>query len=311
MGKFKKGVRVRLIEDHDRRASAGMIGTIVGKDEDGDRDVIFDDFTKGHSGLANDDSTNHWFVPKSKLEVVADKPPTKRFNIGDRATALDGEQVTIDSEVDDIDHVWVVNAEGNRWRAPTSWFTEAWVPKVGDRVRMAESSIWYCEDTMTVGTVVGPHPTPDCFYVRFDGDTFDWYVGVGDIYLVEKPLPVAAEAQPAGLQIEAGKFYRTRDGRKVGPMEKRETGWSEYTFEVEGGRYIFKPDGTNYDGPGCPLDLVAEWVDELVSPATQPANDNVSVHTLTLTLNSEPLADAFRTIAAALNQAADSIGKAA
>lgn len=84
-------------------------------------------------------------------------------------------------------------------------------------------------------------------------------------------LPVAAtgttESQPATLTIEAGKFYRTRDGRKVGPM-----------CEFVSGRYReCDGDGRWWDKYGVGhmyakgYDLIAEWVDE---PVAQDTNDN-------------------------------------
>ena len=67
------------------------------------------------------------------------------------------------------------------------------------------------------------------------------------------------------LQIEAGKYYRTRDGRKVGPMVFCGEWEDEFPWCPErlGGCYsdtgvrqnIFKPD------------LIAEWTDEPAQPA--------------------------------------------
>ncbi|MDZ7905212.1 MAG: hypothetical protein U5N55_05120 [Cypionkella sp.] len=75
------------------------------------------------------------------------------------------------------------------------------------------------------------------------------------------------------LTIENGKYYRTRDGRKVGPMSvpPRRSDWGEiviadcklecvYIGFPKGGRY-----GTLYDHP---LDLIAEWTD--TDKATAP-----------------------------------------
>lgn len=66
------------------------------------------------------------------------------------------------------------------------------------------------------------------------------------------------------MKIEVGKYYKTRDGRKAGPIENRRVGDKEYPFawyysDGKGSR-IYRSDGTNrfnsYD------DLVAEWVEE-------------------------------------------------
>lgn len=71
------------------------------------------------------------------------------------------------------------------------------------------------------------------------------------------------------MQLEVGKYYRTRDGRKVGPMEKVNVrGWSGFSDEEYG--HIFQKDGTHGDGDDhfscianeCELDLIAEWTDE-------------------------------------------------
>jgi|GEM_PF-4227049 len=62
------------------------------------------------------------------------------------------------------------------------------------------------------------------------------------------------------LQIEAGKYYRTRDGRKVGPMQ--ESGCDEWPWIVEVG------DGRCWHNDGSEVahtksgDLIAEWQDE-------------------------------------------------
>lgn len=65
------------------------------------------------------------------------------------------------------------------------------------------------------------------------------------------------------MKLEVGKYYRTRDGRKVGPLQPSDNGDA-------GGYYIkdyglIKPDGRfgyGYYGWSSDLDLVAEWVDE-------------------------------------------------
>ena len=54
------------------------------------------------------------------------------------------------------------------------------------------------------------------------------------------------------MKIEEGKYYRTRDGRKVGPM-----------------RSAWTPNGTQWwfkDGDKTKLDLIAEWTDEPEPP---------------------------------------------
>lgn len=61
------------------------------------------------------------------------------------------------------------------------------------------------------------------------------------------------------LKIEEGKYYKTRDGRKVGPAK-----WSWGKFEFDGSwSMCHEPDGT-YCGrkeSERDLDLIAEWTD--------------------------------------------------
>ena len=66
------------------------------------------------------------------------------------------------------------------------------------------------------------------------------------------------------LQIEAGKYYRTRDGRKVGPMwEYAEGGF----YAADGYAVVWSERGQS----NCPYtpDIIAEWTDERAS-APQP-----------------------------------------
>ncbi|MCD4512516.1 hypothetical protein LQT97_14915 [Brucella pseudogrignonensis] len=111
-----------------------------------------------------------------------------------------------------------------------------------------------------------------------DGDV--WVIDdVGDhFYLTADEfeiLPVVAESaeDKSAFKIEAGKYYRTRDGRKVGPIENRKREDAEHPFiwnwpDGRGNR-IYKPDGTNYSDRND--DLIAEWVDEPVKAAAPVA----------------------------------------
>ena len=71
------------------------------------------------------------------------------------------------------------------------------------------------------------------------------------------------------LQIQQGKFYKTRDGRKVGPMSRHNDGWAvgrRGNMWIDTGERYFKIDR------GGDSDLIAEWVDEPVAVAA--SNDN-------------------------------------
>lgn len=73
------------------------------------------------------------------------------------------------------------------------------------------------------------------------------------------------------LQIEEGKFYRTRDGRKVGPMRltapdrRSEFPWTDAPRRtiVDGFVRDWRADGVFHPHkPGHGADIVAEWADE-------------------------------------------------
>lgn len=66
------------------------------------------------------------------------------------------------------------------------------------------------------------------------------------------------------MNIEVGKYYRTRGGDKVGPLwlDDTRSGWSRYKWMGAGdieGRY--SDTGQDGDGKGYmpPTDLIAEW----------------------------------------------------
>lgn len=87
-------------------------------------------------------------------------------------------------------------------------------------------------------------------------------------------LPVAANAQPTPLTIQAGAYYRTRDGRKVGPAEA--IGGGKFCWDVPHGQAFY---GYTADGKSCIRvaldDLIAEWVDEPAADAkVAGSNDN-------------------------------------
>ena len=79
------------------------------------------------------------------------------------------------------------------------------------------------------------------------------------------------------LKIEAGKFYKTRDGRKLGPIVvaqgrgepwpwKSCYGWNTYYFKEDG----FSCPGSIHNHRDAD-DLIAEWIDE---PVAKTSNDN-------------------------------------
>ena len=79
------------------------------------------------------------------------------------------------------------------------------------------------------------------------------------------PECIARKSRPPALQVEAGKYYRTRDGRKVGPMI-RETDGDYMANHPDGrGTVSWRRDGTRYRGREPEADLIAEWSDDTLA----------------------------------------------
>lgn len=104
-----------------------------------------------------------------------------------------------------------------------------------------------------------------------------------------------AAATPATLKIEAGKFYKTRDGRKVGPIvvdkyHDRRFGWRvEHEFKAEFGK-AWRSDGTFHVVLGTQhnADLVAEWADEPIVATNDNAQPKFKVGDRVKCLKSYP-----------------------
>ena len=75
------------------------------------------------------------------------------------------------------------------------------------------------------------------------------------------------------LQLQAGHYYRTRDGRKAGPLCPYPGDCMKWTGEVEGSGFeSWGAQGSSWDDRHreYPVDLVAEWTD---SPEWQVTPD--------------------------------------
>ena len=130
--------------------------------------------------------------------------------------------------------------------------------KVGDRVRLTAGEDEY-RHSGSIGLIVRLEKSYArvLFDAPFDGwgeTGRNWHVQLSNLEL-------------ADLTIETGKFYRTRDGRKVGPMRRYSGGW---LYETDDHGRMWRDDGMRYyeESRGGGSDLIAEWVDE---PAS---NDN-------------------------------------
>jgi hypothetical protein len=74
------------------------------------------------------------------------------------------------------------------------------------------------------------------------------------------------------MKIEAGKFYRTRDGRKVGPITRLVD--DIFAFESEDACYT---ETGRAEFLGNENDLVAEWQDEAPAPAAKTLRDELAI----------------------------------
>lgn len=180
--------------------------------------------------------------------------------------------------VDDVDGV--IRCEGKKSGMWPFRF-EPWTPKVGERVRFVRDSTAGGSVFGGAGDAATVSRDSVCGYdgrlhvdVTLDSGILEFNPAayVDDL----EPLPVAAEAQPAAqdapaapvaetLTIRAGGFYKTRDGRKVGPMVYRR---HQRDFIKEpGDGCVYRDDGKriNVDTPN--EDIIAEWPDTTTNVA--------------------------------------------
>ena len=149
----------------------------------------------------------------------------------------------------------------------------------GDRVKALVNGIDYKVGDEFVLTADG-----DGKSVYFDDNAGDDRIRPQEEFEL---LPVAAtgttESQSAILTIEAGKFYRTRDGRRVGPMEPWPLGgWHADRAPVPLNGGLWNDNGMAwFDNSKDSPDLIAEWVDEPVGQA----NEKASLFPVTLKLS--------------------------
>lgn len=172
---------------------------------------------------------------------------------------------------------------------------EKWVPKVGDRVSY--------KDDYARGVGVINSENADAA----DKQYFGWMVEVDEkdrefAYYVNgkcrkfatsalQPLPVAAPQPTAPLTIQAGRYYKTRDGRKVGPMVDGGGFWridgpgngspGHYTSDgISAFRGILTRDGDRKvhdliaEWPATSANTAAEEYGPVVAPVVAASNDN-------------------------------------
>lgn len=165
----------------------------------------------------------------------------------------------------DVRQEWAHGNDNNRWWVPFEKLAPitATTPaeyKPGDRVRLIK-------DGRSTTGAVGKLATLE----EWTGGKF---IDDGE-YLLKIDGPVDYKTQSfrpeytratadcfervAALKIEAGKYYRSRGGEKVGPMRK----WDNDSWTQAPGGHLWTDAGERYfeEDRGGDTDLVAEWVD--------------------------------------------------
>ncbi len=232
---YRKGQKIRMTRDCD--CGGFQKGDEFTLTDNNSRRALFIDNDGDYRGRDN----GFELIPAFTLETgtfyrTSSGKPTGRVTVGDT-----GFEAIVEGRVR------IYDAAGGHVHGDAELdIVEVWAPKVGERVRCTQG----CGDATVKYLAEGGK-----FLVDWDDGT------VGEIpWLAGKdfePLPVAAPQPP--LTIEAGKFYRTRDGRKVGPI-KSAFHWLYADFN--GTSQPFFEDGTHGAGlqPNKPcLDLIAEW----------------------------------------------------
>jgi hypothetical protein len=104
------------------------------------------------------------------------------------------------------------------------------------------------------------------------------------------------------MKIEAGKYYVTRDGQKVGPMVSRGTNEPFVWFDTEDGCWSHDGEDGNACGPmgsHSPCDIISEWPHELSRILSAETIDHIAIDSLRFHFNGEmdPLQkEAFRIV---------------
>lgn len=275
MSKFKVGDWVRSVLDTDIDIDVGDVFTVTGVCGD----------TINFKDRAGDERTRF----EDDYELAAP------FKVGDRvfltkdngrfgAKGDCGEVVAVIGTTCDVKldrgNTWFIDADrlalvdSDAWDAAPSASpatSDSSEPrfKVGDRVRVIHGYMAAAKGAEAVVREVNDRML-DVAWIRDGRDNGQMDGGY-----------FATSFEPAPLRIEAGRYYKTRDGRKVGPVGA----WNDkFSCRVKPTREcpvevaVWEKDGKNSEH--C-LDLTAEWVDEpTATTATAPttaSNDNVPV----------------------------------
>ncbi|MBO9108938.1 hypothetical protein J5288_09495 [Agrobacterium sp. S2/73] len=209
----------------------------------------------------------------------------QRYKVGDWVRVIDNRGAPTDYKKDDVCQVTAVRDDlvfSNKKPGMFAKRFEPWQPRVGERVRYCGKSAVYSERELVGLEGEVTELNGNLVNVKWDKTIVDGIRTGGAKYIenLEPNLSTETPAKSVTLKIEAGKFYKTRDGRKVGPMVEdkwhdRRYGWTvAHEFNAEYGK-AWRGDGTFHPDVGTQhgADLIAEWIDE---PAAKASNDNTT-----------------------------------
>ncbi|PTV72164.1 hypothetical protein [Agrobacterium pusense] len=197
----------------------------------------------------------------------------QRYKVGDWVRVNDNRGAPYDYRVGDVHKVDAVLAGLVYVLGKPGMYAkrfEPWQPRVGERVKVTGNDQWAGDGEVTELRNYG------VFVVLMKTGRFAGKPGGFYIRDIEPILTAAAPDKPATIKIEAGKFYKTRDGRKAKVERAHYSDSYDFvaTFEGWSGNKVYKKDGkhgSRWIANNPSDDLIAEWIDE---PAAKPSNDN-------------------------------------
>lgn len=197
----------------------------------------------------------------------------QRFKVGDWVRVKDNRGAPRDYKMGEVRQVTKIDDDIVRCGSAGmfDYRFEPWQPRVGERVRVSSAKMSH--KSVLIGRefkVTHQAYVLDDGAQTWGGDNAGGYVWRADELEPILTTTTATPEQPATLKIEAGKFYKTRDGRKVGPSYRYSDGWS---MRSEGGK-MWLSDGKRYFGGQEESEIIDEWIDE---PAAKASNDNAKV----------------------------------
>ncbi|NTA16049.1 hypothetical protein [Agrobacterium tumefaciens] len=202
----------------------------------------------------------------------------QRYKVGDWVRVIDNRGAPMDYKKDDVCQVTAVRKD-LVYCGDAAMFAkrfEPWQPRVGERVRYSGKSAVYSERELVGLEGKVTELNGNLVNVKWDKTIVDGIRTGGAKYIenLEPVLTTSTPEQPATLKIETGKFYKTRDGRKVGPafISGRtatfgSTGNYASAVWSDDGRSSRRDDKLSLRDN----DIIAEWIDD---PVSKPSNDN-------------------------------------